>query len=348
MNRREFLKTAGSAALMTAAGGCATSSRFVAQGEIRAMLMHLGWNMWSDIPVTSWGPYKGEELSCICAADHVRTDFGVWRRVTGQMAADGYNLIVIDLGEAMVYPSHPELAAKGALDPDAMRRELGRLRGLGLEPIPKLNFSTAHDTWLKDYGRMVSTERYYQVCRDVIRDVAEVFDAPRFIHLGYDEETAGHQSRYAFAVVRQGELWWHDFLWFAETARQAGMRPWIWSDFIWHHRDEFLKRMPRDVLQSNWYYGAEFDYAKMKNDFTRLRVRAYEDMDKAGFDQVPCGSNWDCAESLPNTVAFARRTLSPERVKGFQNAPWFFPNPVREQKLLEACRIGGRIWGGKK
>ena len=156
MNRREFLKTAGSAALMAAAGGCATSTRFVAQGEIRAMLMHLGWNMWSDIPVTSWGPYKGEELSCICAADHVRTDFGVWRRVTEQMAADGYNMIVIDLGEAMVYPSHPELAAKGAFDPDAMRRELDRLRALGLEPIPKLNFSTAHDTWLKDYGRMVS------------------------------------------------------------------------------------------------------------------------------------------------------------------------------------------------
>ena len=347
MTRREFLKTGGSALATAALGGCAgaKAGRFVASGEIRAMLMHLGWNMWSDIPVDAWGPYKGEELSCVCASDRVRTDFGVWRRVTEEMAACGYNMIVIDLGEAMVYPSHPELAAKGALDPAAMRQELDRLRGLGLEPIPKVNFSTAHDAWLGVYERMVSTETYYRVCSDVLRDVAEIFDTPRFVHLGYDEETASHQARYSCSIVRQGELWWHDFLWFAETVRKTGMRPWIWSDFIWHHRDDFLKRMPRDVMQSNWYYGAEFDAAKLANDFQRMRVKCYEDLDKAGFDQVPCGSNWSCDESLPNTVAFARRTISSARLKGFLNAPWYFPSPVREQKLIEACRIGRSIWG---
>ena len=35
---------------------------------------------------------------------------------------------------------------------------------------------------------------------DVIRDVYEVFDRPRLFHLGYDEESAGHQSKYAFGV----------------------------------------------------------------------------------------------------------------------------------------------------
>jgi len=346
MTRLDFIRAGSSALAVTALDGCtgARAGRFVADGEIRAMLMHLGWNMWSDVPVDTWGPYKGEELSCVCASDRVRTDFGVWKRVTEEMAACGYNMIVIDLGEAMVYPSHPELAAKGALDPATMRKELDRLRGLGLEPIPKVNFSTAHDAWLGVYERMVSTGTYYRVCSDIIRDVAEIFDGPRFVHLGYDEETAGHQAKYSFAVVRQGELWWHDFLWFAETARKNGMRPWIWSDFIWHHRDDFLERMPRDVLQSNWYYGAEFDLAKMSSDFQRMQVKCYEALEKAGFDQVPCGSNWSCDESFPNTVAFARKTISPARLKGFLNAPWFFPAPGREQKLIEACHIGRTVF----
>ena len=60
---------------------------------------------------------------------------------------------------------------------------------------------------------MVSTKKYYQVCEDLIKDVAEIFDHPRFFHLGYDEETASHQAKHLFAVCRQGELWWHDFLW---------------------------------------------------------------------------------------------------------------------------------------
>jgi len=33
-----------------------------------------------------------------------------------------------------------------------MKDEIARLKGLGLEPIPKLNFSACHDAWLKDYN----------------------------------------------------------------------------------------------------------------------------------------------------------------------------------------------------
>ena len=73
-------------------------------------------------------------------------------------------------------------------------------------------------------------EKYYQVCAVLIRDVAEIFDCPRFMHLGYDEETDGHQRKYKYCVVRQGDRWWHDFLWFVKETEKTGMRPWIWSD----------------------------------------------------------------------------------------------------------------------
>ena len=329
VTRRAFVE-AGAAAI--AAAGLARSGR-AEEGRAGLMwgaLLHMGTNMWSDVPVTSWGPFKGEQLSLVCQADHLRFDDKVWQALTARMQAAKMNLVVIDLGEALQYESHPELAVKGSWTVERFRKELARLRALGLEPIPKLNFSTAHDTWLKEYGRQVSTPAYYKVCADLVREVCAIFDRPRFFHLGYDEETAAHQAKYRYAVVRQGELWWHDFLFFVKEVESQGVRPWIWSDYYWNHPEEFLSRMPKSVLQSNWYYGAAFDPEKQKY------VKAYLDLEKAGFDQVPTGSNWSCDTNFPDTVGFCRKGLAPERLKGFLMAPWFFTLPEWQEKNLQA------------
>ena len=305
--RRSFL-AAGAAA--TAAGLAPRAFAAPAPGKIWGGLFHMGVNMWSDQPVDSWGPYKGEDLELVCQKDHLRFDEGVWRRLTAHMVEAGMNLVVIDLGEALKYKSHPELAVEGSWEIDRFRAELARLRKMGLEPIPKLNFSTAHDAWLKDYSHMVSTETYYKVCADLVREVIDIFDKPRFFHLGYDEETHGHQRKYLYSVVRQGDLWWHDFLFFVKTVESAGVRPWIWSDFYWHHPQEFLSRMPKSVLQSNWYYSSSFDFDELKargKEKYITYVKAYEDLDKAGFDQVPTGSNWSHDDNFAGTVAHCRK-----------------------------------------
>ena len=346
MNRREFVKLS---TLSAAAGlaGCGTPAAAQKKdGFIWAALLHMGTNMWCDQPVTSWGPYKGEDLKLVCQADHVRFDEKVWRSLTDRMVKVGMNMVIIDLGEAIQYPSHPELWVKGSWEIDRFRKELARLRAMGLEPIPKMNFSAAHDVWLKKYERMLSTKPYYQVCADLIRDVCEIFDHPRFLHLGYDEETVGHQRKYLYCTVRQGDLWWNDFLWFVKETEKTGMRPWIWSDYVWHHPDLFYKRMPKSVLQSNWYYGSEFDISKLKEGRV-AHVKTYEDLDKAGFDQVPTGSNWSNDMNFAGTVAHCRKVCSPERLKGFMMAPWFFTLPGWEKKNLEAIDQVGAVIGAR-
>jgi hypothetical protein len=332
ISRRAFVKAGAAAAAAAAAAGLPVAGRAQASAPdlLWGALLHMGTNMWSDIPVSSWGPFKGEQLSLVCQADHLRFDEAVWQTLTARMASAKMSLVVIDLGEALQYESHPELSVKGSWPVERFRKELARLRALGLEPIPKLNFSTAHDTWLKEYGRQVSTPAYYKVCADMIREVCAIFDKPRFFHLGYDEETAGHQSKYSYAVVRQGELWWHDFLFFVKEVEKQGVRPWIWSDYYWNHPEEFLSRMPKSVLQSNWYYGASFDAAKQKV------VQAYVDLDKAGFEQVPTGSNWSSDVNFKGTVEFCKKSLAPERLKGFLMAPWFFTLPEWQEKNVQA------------
>ena len=302
---------------------------------IWAALFHMGMNMWDD--------YK--------AVDSLRFDEKVWRTLTGRMVEVGMNMVVIDLGEAIKYPSHPEIAVKGSWEIDRFRKELARLRAMGLEPIPKMNFSASHDVWLGEYHRMISTEPYYRVCSDLIRDVAEIFDHPRFLHLGFDEEFTELQGKYLYSVARQGDLWWHDFLWFVKETEKAGMRPWVWSDYAWHYHDVFYKRMPRSVLQSNFYYSASFDMetlkARSKTGRSIVMVKTYEELDKAGFDQIPCGSNWECDTNFAGTVARCRKVCAPERLKGFLMAPWFMTIPEKEKKNLEAIdQVGAVIKAG--
>ena len=304
--------------------------------EMRGMFLQLGKNMWRDV-----GFSAADDADC--AKDYLRFDEDVWKRITDRMVEKGFNAVVIDLGEGCAYPSHPELAVKGTWSAEKMRKELARLRGIGIEPIPKLNFSTCHDTWLTEYGRMVSTPEYYRVCADVIRDVCEIFDKPRLIHLGYDEETFGNQREYAYAVVRQGELWWHDFSFFVQTVEKLGMRPWIWSDKIWHGKEEFLSRMPKSVMQSNWYYRQWFDLETIPKE-RRVHLESFLTLEKAGFDQIPCGSNWACDENIAGLVRFCRKNIAPERLHGFLMTTWGGTLPSCEAKLARGIDLAAAAW----
>ena len=100
---------------------------------------------------------------------------------------------------------------------------------------------------------MVSTDIYYSVCRDLIEEVIDIFSKPRFFHLGMEEETVSQAiNTQKLVVVRQDDLWWNDFYFLVSEVEKHSVRPWIWSDYGWHHPDLFFKKMPRSILQSNW------------------------------------------------------------------------------------------------
>lgn len=354
LDRREFLKDStkfAAAAAGTGLLGLANTAQAAAAVKdakdkmIWANLVHLGYNMWCDRRVDSW-TNNPDIIKNIVAHPYLRCDEPLWNDIMKRMSDVGMNMVIIDIGEALAYKSHPELGAENAWSHEKMREELSKIRDLGIEPIPKLNFSAGHDLWLKEYSRMVSTKKYYEVCSNVIEEVSDVFDQPRFFHLGYDEETARHQQKYNYVVVRQHELWWHDFYFFVDQAQKNKVRPWIWSDFFWKHSEDFLEKMPKSVLQSNWYYGTDFhkypDKFTEKEEFTKKRIKTYIELDKAGFDQVPTGSNWSLAENFGQTVDFCKKHTSPERLKGFMQTPWVGTLEVFRKQHMEAIDIVGK------
>ena len=97
---------------------------------------------------------------------------------------------------------------------------------------------------------MICTKKYYQVCADLIGEIAELFDNPAYLHLGLDEEGLECQKDYSVCHIRIGEQWWHDVFFLFDECAKHGMRPWVWADPCWHNPDEYLRRMPRSVLQS--------------------------------------------------------------------------------------------------
>ncbi len=285
--------------------------------------------MWADREAPEWGT---EQVS---AKPHLRFEESLWDDLLARLVAAGANMVVLDLGDAVRYRSHPELAVQGAWTPQRLRRELKRLRGLGLEPIPKLNFSTCHDAWLGPYARQVSTPRYLAVCRDLITEVLDLFEGPRFFHLGMDEETAEHQRYYDYVVVRQYDLWWRDLYFYLDVVERGGARGWVWSDYAWHHPEDFYTKMPLNVVQSNWYYGTDFGP-------NVVAARTYAELEAHGYDQVPTGSNWSAAENLAKTVAHCRQVIAPERLLGFLQTVWKPTLEPFRPRLMQAIELLGQ------
>lgn len=281
---------------------------------IWAHLVHLGTNMWNEE-----GNTRGREhRSTPCASPVLRFNRELWDSHMQGLRNSGINTLVLDLGEAMLYESHPELAVEGSFDRKRMLEEIAKLRALGFEVIPKLNFSTCHDVWLKDYSRMISTPIYYQVCKDLIDEVCEVFK-PKYFHIGMDEENAGHQKNFDFAVMRQFDLWWHDLYYLVDCVERNNARAWVWADYIWNHTDEYLAKMPKTVVQNNWYYSNKFEDA---DERYAERLKSFELLDKHGFDQVPAGSTYSYADNLEKLTKYSKEHVSPENLMGMMHTVW--------------------------
>ena len=295
---------------------------------IFAYMIQLSTHMWDDENSPPRGWYLPKKYT-----ENNKIDVNTWDETVRFLAESKYNLLLIDVGDGIKYELHPEISAPNAWDKDFMKKKLDEIRALGMTPIPKLNFSCGHNTWLKQYRRMVSTPIYYKVCSDLIKEVCEVFGNPEYIHLGMDEENPQNQ-RYREAIhVRQGDLWWHDVYFYFKEAEKNGARPWIWADYCWDHADEFVNKMPKSVLQSNWYYYMFDDFPK--DNPNKTAIDTYELLDKHGFEQIPTCSCWHYhgATNPFQTLAYGKDKLTPDLLKGYMIAPWFYTIPDSVHRL---------------
>ena len=277
-------------------------------------LIHLSDNMWGD-PWSRirWAHYFPE----------LALDEDVWKNTIDFLPAQGINMVLIDVGDAIEYERHPEISIKGAWSKDKLKKELDRIRSLGMTPFPKLNFSAGHDAWLGDYSRMLSTPKYYEVCKDCIEEVAELFDYPKYFHLGMDEEDAEMQGAQGYICIRQMELYWHDIYKLFDYVESVNCTPWVWTSPRLSEKDMavYLERMPKSVLQSNYWYNR---FKKLPDgSYSMPHCNLYRTLDEQGYQQILCSS---CVEGYPmssyETMEMAKNEMNDNNILGFMTAPW--------------------------
>jgi hypothetical protein len=201
---------------------------------------------------------------------------------------------------------------------------------------------------------MIGTPKYYEVVADLIRDAAEVFERPRYIHIGFDEETDRAGKYRQLIVRRHGEQYWHDFYRCVREVERQGARAIAWSDRACYDREDFLKNMSKEVVQMPWYYGVAFDdwtmswkpgYEKMA---TATDLSCYKNLaahtplvSDAGYDMIGTTSNWEDDAAADAFVAYAKRRLDPKHLLGIVTAPWAMTVERQRTKLLDAVRLLG-------
>jgi len=314
------------------------------------------WSLLVHLEMSMWG-----------TGSDVRFDEALWDGIVDRCAETGINTIVLDLGRGVQYHSHPEISCSWAWSHSRVKQEIRRLKGMGIDLIPKLNFSAVHDAWLGEYERMVSTSVYYRVCRDLIHEVADLFGHPRYFHLGMDEENVEMSDDLPLMVIRQGELLWHDLQFLLDCVRDTGCTPWIWSDLCFNHPEEFRRRIPaEDIVLSPWdyhairrehytpvdslpeyveYYGKE-PFKSMNLSFVEedplhvcFRTQAIPTA-KDGYKVVPCVSVFNkCPWNTPDMVEYFRSEAPDESVLGFMTAPWFSTTRGNAEKFWESLRL---------
>ena len=219
--------------------------------------------MWLD-----WDPPE-DQFEDIPLHSHfkpfLRFDETLWNDIITKMSQVGMNMLVLDLGDGVRYRSHPEIAVENAWSVEKLKMELTKLRDLGLEPIPKMNFSTWHDAWLGKYEKMVSSDIYYTVCSDLITEGCDIFDKPRFFHLGMDEEYEAEieemEQHYKYQFTRKPNIYWHDLYFFLGQVEKSGSRPWTFFDERNPGGAEAIyRKFPKSVALTAWNFEVLVDY----------------------------------------------------------------------------------------
>ena len=300
--------------------------------KIWSVLVHFGTNLWYEEGNTHG--QDEDKLWKSPASPDIRFDRTVWDEYLSHIKKSGVNTIVLDVAEALQYKSHPEISTQGAWTHDEMKAEISKLRDMGIEIIPKLNFSTCHDYWLGIYSRMVSTPVYYQVCKDLIDEVCDLFK-PRYLHIGFDEEVYENQAKYDYVVIRQNELWWHDLNFFNDCIRANGVRTMMWADYARHRPQEFIKRCPKNIVQCAWYYFDEFNNGEMSY-YNEMRIKPIKILESAGFDQLPTGSIEYYRENFELLVKYCKENISDKHLLGFMQTTWESVTPEWQEYLNQS------------
>lgn len=241
----------------------------------------------------------------------------------------GFNMLIIDCEDGLMYKSHPELTRGYSIPKTALRKILDYARKKKLELVPKLNFSQSryhrHSYWLKPYSAIFDTDKYWKVVFDLMDELINEFRPRRFFHIGMDEDDTRSNARYVDAILT-----------LRRRLAERCLRPVIWNDTAlgrsrpWHTRKSLAaeKALPKDVVQVIW------DYKYFKPAILR---RIAEE----GFEV------WVAPGAKPSYVLQWKNALLEYGGKGLVMTTWLPCRPRNRAAFLESIETVGALYSSR-
>ena len=303
---------------------------------INAMLMHLSSNMWCK-KGHSYNAQK--EVDDFIYRDKMFTDKETWIKVCDFCVGCGMDTIFIDIGDGVVLDSHPEIAIDGAWTKEEFKAELDRLRKKGITPLPKFNFSSAHSAWMGKYGYMVGTQKYYEVCRDLIEEVCDIFDSPKYFHIGMEEEDAASQKNKPVIIVRAPEIMMRDINYLADICKGKGARPCIWlnAEMInsFGGEENFKNNVSKDIVMTPYYYRWVRPY--YTEEQIPETVKLMKKLGEWGYDMIACSSTWNWHLAMYDIMYYCKNNVDKKHILGYMMASWMLTDPKKYNALRDAA-----------
>lgn len=323
--------------------------------KIWGLMFGISDNMW--VPLHTKREFEVGDWVENYRADKIAFDWDVFQRVIEKAAKAGINTILLDVGDGVRFESHPEIVLSDSLTRKEVKELVDRCRTLNIDIIPKLNFSTGHSYWTKDWRARTSSPEYYTFVQDLLTELYEMFEQPKYIHIGMDEENQKNMQETDLVIFRRRDLLWHDIRFMIKTIKDLGAIPVMWHDPIFSDEQEFEKNIkPEDVVIMPWRYVSlkEKYFTKPTrgedkphwfNDFvdelerlglTYLEERPREQEVNAqfhniliplmnkGYKMLPCGSNCNYSEinHIQLMEYFEENASEGNAPIGYFTAPW--------------------------
>jgi hypothetical protein len=247
------------------------------------------------------------------------------------MADAGMNLLVVDCADGLRYTSHPELTRPYSVPMSTLARLVERANQHDIEIVPKLNFAQSglhrHNHWFRPHNDLFDNEAYWKLAFDVVDELIEVAQPPRFFHVGMDEDHWRSYEQYVAAIdVLHAEL------------EKRNLRTVIWNDTacLWPqaaiHRDKSLAAeagVDKDIVHVLW------DYSSVQPEILR-RIRS------AGFEV------WGAPGREPDLVAGMRDALLDCGGTGILLTRWVACTDANRDVLMRDVRTLGPICAAER
>jgi hypothetical protein len=135
-------------------------------------------------------------------------DLDLGLEIVNALAAEGFNLLIVDCADAVRYRSHPEFSRRYTVPMKNLETLAAAASQHGLDVAPKLNFARSeintHNHWMRAPGESwhhhFDDATYWRMAFEVADELIAACRPRRFFHIGMDEDHDRSYRQYIEAI----------------------------------------------------------------------------------------------------------------------------------------------------